>query len=129
MKKIKNLKPVSTDIHLKYKCPQCGLEHWTSILESQTKEFIIVCACSTLLKPKIIAGINVVYADQPSARSSNQKSTLDDSQIQVALKTLIGYGFTNSEANELIKNTMLSKKISDTSDLIKTCLSNFGAIK
>lgn len=64
-KKIKNQKPISLDVHLKYRCPNhnCGYEHWLSLLETQTQNFKIVCECGSVFKPKRINKIKVIYKD------------------------------------------------------------------
>ena len=133
MKKIKNLKPISFDLNLKYKCAECGFEHWISLLESQTKEFVIVCPCGTLLKPKTISNISVKYLVEENNSKPTSTSTdnndLNVSQIEAAITTLSNYGFTHAEAKSLIKETLAQHKVTDISDLIKTCLTNFGAAK
>ena len=59
----KNQKPISLDVHLKYRCPNnnCGYEHWLSLLETQTKNFKIVCDCGTVFKPKKIKTLKIIY--------------------------------------------------------------------
>lgn len=133
MKKIKNLKPIGLDINLKYRCTECGVDHWASLQETKTKEFVIVCYCGSLLKPKIISNIHVEYTDTIKKNVQTTKvekeNTLDSEQIETAIKTLSTYGFTNTEAKELIASTLKSHYINNISDLVKTCLTNFGAAK
>lgn len=132
MKKIKNLKPNTLDVNLKYRCPECGAEHWSSLLEAKTKEFVIVCYCGTILKPKIISNINIEYttaetkSKQAAVVKPSNTDQLDKDQLQTAIKTLVTYGFTNNEAKDLVSKTLESHLITNVSDLVKTCLTNFG---
>lgn len=135
MKRIKNLKPIQLDINIKYRCPECGWEHWASLLESRTKEFVIVCNCKTVLKPKRISKINIIYTEekpQPTAAQSQTVETkvfecsLTSEDILQATQTLINYGFTKAEAKTLIDENIKSQKIESASALVKICISKFG---
>lgn len=62
MKKTKKLqKPIDKDIHLKYRCKKCGLDHWLSYREASTPNFKVVCTCGRVFKVKQISGCLLRY--------------------------------------------------------------------
>lgn len=70
--KIKNLKPIEIDLHLKYQCPQCNTYHWLSQSEAKTENFKIVCDCSSVLMPKKISRIKIKYHNNQKNRYYNK---------------------------------------------------------
>jgi hypothetical protein len=152
---IKNLKPINTDIHLQYKCPTCDINHWISLREASTRGFIIVCECNSILKPKLIDDIKFKYKQKikvqtpistdinlvvsepmESAKTEfNQEVASTEPSVIMAdppqdlfnacVPALTGYGFTSSEAKQLIYDTYQKQKTYSTyADFIKHCLSN-----
>jgi hypothetical protein len=132
MKKIwKNQKPIDIDAHFKYRCPDkdCGYDHWISLKQSQTKKFKIVCDCGTVFIPKRISKIKVLYESVES--SSNKQPTEKNISVEIPVETLdscvnllTGYGFTKSEAIDLIKNAYIKCENKESSNLIKFALQN-----
>lgn len=128
--KIKNQKPISLDVHLKYRCPNndCGYEHWLSLLETQTKNFKVVCECGTVFRPKQIEKIKVVYDQKKQKEAKKEKPVekttpqINNSLINQAAPSLIDLGFTKLEAIDLLSKTYLKLPIDDLSLLIKNTL-------
>lgn len=129
-KKIKNQKPISLDVHLRYRCPNsdCGYEHWLSLLETQTKNFKVVCECGTVFKPKLIEKIKVVYDRTKQKESKKEKNVektipqINNSLINQAVPSLIDLGFTKLEAIDLLQKAYIKQPIDDLSLLIKNTL-------
>lgn len=137
MKKIwKNQRPIDTDAHFKYRCPDkdCGLSHWISLQESQTKKFKVVCSCGTIFIPKRISKIKIAYYTVAKKLLDNQKPTESEvKKIEIVIpldtldscsKLLMGYGFTKDESANLIKNAYEKCENKDPSNLIKFALQN-----
>jgi hypothetical protein len=131
IRKKKNLKPIDTDVHLKYRCPNedCGSLHWLSLKESQTKNFKIVCDCGSVFTPKRVKNININYCQ---ITSNNTDQTADEQQkidldlIKNCVTILVGYGFTNQESEEiLIKSHRQNPKLGSV-ELIKFALQSIG---
>lgn len=129
-KKIKNQKPISLDVHLRYRCPNnnCGYEHWLSLLETQTKNFKIVCECGTVFRPKRIEKIKVVYDHKKQKEVKKEKPIektipqINNSLINQAVPSLIDLGFTKLEAIDLLQKAYIKQPIDDLSLLIKNTL-------
>jgi hypothetical protein len=134
-KKIKNLKPVECVADLRYRCTNCGLDHWISLREAKTKNFMIVCDCETLLKVKQIQTINVVYVEdttlqnppinikQASASTPIVKQT-DDKIVSQACAVLSTYGFTRQEALDIATRYTDKESFTDVKTLVSKILSN-----
>jgi len=128
--KIKNQKPISLDVHLRYRCPNnnCGYEHWLSLLETQTKNFKVVCECGTVFRPKRIEKIKVVYDHKKQKMVKKEKFVeqskpqINNSLINQAVPSLVDLGFTRLEAVDLLSKTYLKQPIDDLSLLIKNTL-------
>ena len=125
-KKIKNQKPISLDVHLKYRCPnnECGQEHWLSLLESQTSNFKIVCNCKTVFTPKRIDSIKVLYKKHYSKNKQlNAKiSSIDPELVKKVIPSIINLGFTKQEALSMIDRAYTKQPTDDISILIKNTL-------
>jgi hypothetical protein len=131
-KQIKNQKPTSLDIHLKYRCPnnECEYEHWLSLLETQTKNFKVVCDCGTVFIPKRIKKIKVFYAtankakkDKTTATKASLTSTVDINIIlEKACSVLESYGFSQAESKDLIEQSYNKQPTTDFGILIKNAL-------
>lgn len=82
MNKTKKLqKPIDKDIHLKYRCKKCGLDHWLSFREASTKNFKVVCNCGRVFKVKQVKACvlkyfnNVSVPESPIEESTVSKKT------------------------------------------------------
>jgi hypothetical protein len=148
------LKPASKDIYYEYVCPKCGCNHWINHKEACTKNFKIVCDCDITIRPKRIIDTKIVYAasKKPSSpapveplennepptdnktedvveNSSHQKEAdinLDDHVLSEASKILVGYGYEDNEADDLIRKAFELEKQNDISILVKAVLKGIG---
>lgn len=123
----KKQKPKEYDLHLKYSCPDCGCDHWLSLLEASTTNFKVVCDCGVLFRVKRVAGIKLLY-EQVSKQAEAKISTPHTIDIEnnmvakQAVATIINYGFTSKEAKDLVKNCYDTSKTYSVSDLVKQAL-------
>lgn len=131
-----NQKPTEIDAHLKYQCPKCGIQHWISYREAKTANFKIVCDCNTVFKPKRVAKIKIIYADNKLSKIQRNKSAIQlDTTTHYSLpveiltkcsKILVGYGFTQLEAENMLKQTYIKNQTEDCIKLIKYTLESLG---
>jgi hypothetical protein len=70
---MKTAKPVETDAHFKYLCPNCGANHWASLVEAKTKGFMIVCHCANPFNIKTIEKIDIVYKVEEEQKQERSK--------------------------------------------------------
>lgn len=137
--KNKRLRPIDQDIHLKYRCPKCSVDHWLSMKETQTKGFKIVCDCGEILRVKLVEKIDIIYQQIPKKETSlpvvtekpvpPQEKTIETIPLDLLKQCctiLLGYGFDISEAETLLVSTFNDKPIYTCVDLIKQALKNFG---
>ena len=130
-------KPIEHDIHLKYRCAKCGQDHWLSYLEASTKHFKIVCYCGRVFVVKRLSGFKLKYFEKPPVIIPVVESVLpividpliiEKPKIPVDLLNksvtlLIGYGFTQAEAKELLNSSYEQNPIDDYASLVKQTLS------
>lgn len=57
----KRQKPIDKDIHLKYRCKKCGIDHWLSLREASTKNFLVVCSCGHTFKVRQVSDCVVKF--------------------------------------------------------------------
>lgn len=137
--KKKRLRPIDQDVHLKYRCHTCALDHWLSLKETQTKGFRIVCDCGEILKVKLIEKIEIVYQKivkkeiTPESRKSEElpkapetKETIPIDLLSQCCTILLGYGFDITEGENLIVSVFNEKPTYTCVDLIKQALKKFG---
>ena len=145
-KTIKNQKAIEIDAHLRYVCknPDCGYTHWLSLKEAQTKNFKVVCDCGVVFKPKQVLKVKIVY-EQPKQKKEIEtpkqvptqqcfvnlsaiakEIELDIDTLNKCVKILVGYGFTKTESEQLLKNSFSSNPTDDCATLIKQTLESFG---
>ena len=122
----KNLKPTDTDIHIKYECPDCSAIHWLSLKETQTKGFVIVCDCDSVLKPKRIDTVKILYAKKTKNEPKTNTKNNRDELISKSIDVLSQYGFNKTESLELLDKALKQNDTSDIGELIKLCLTIFG---
>jgi hypothetical protein len=134
--KKKLLRPIDQDIHFKYRCHICVLDHWLSFKETQTKGFRIVCDCGQILKVKLIEKIEIVYQkvikkeippdpDKPEGLPKKSE-TIPIDLLSQCCTILLGYGFDISEGENLIVSVFNEKPTYTCVDLIKQALKKFG---
>lgn len=147
--KIYNIKPKNHDISFEYICPECGVSHWLTSIEADTKLFKIACDCGLILIPARITDVKFKYhkyeQHQPAntkqhestkAQQASDNSTLDTNQgeqilsDETLLKTtayLEDYGFEKAEANDLVKQSFAQIKSNNVLDLLRHTLQSLGA--
>lgn len=131
--KTKNLKPIDTDVHFKYRCPNCGLDHWISLKEGTTKNFKIVCDCDLVFTPKRIKHISIEYHTKQSKKITNHEETIksntptiDNNTLNKCCKILEKYGFDLLEAKKLILASYNKTLSSSIRVLVKSALESLG---
>lgn len=129
-KKIKNLKPIELNLHLKYRCPECDVEHWLSLDEAKTKEYVIVCYCKIKLKVKPIKSIRIVYSKSGSSKPKPQKESqaIPVALLESCVKILIDYGYSEKEAKSLIEESYAKNPTDNALVIIKNILTTIGGI-
>lgn len=138
--KTKNLKPIDIDGHFKYRCPNCGIDHWASFKEASTKNFIIVCDCETVFSVKRIVTIDIVYAKskkpkqktetppqkQIVVKSNKESAKIPNQLLEKATKMLVALGFTNEEAIKMLTETYASSPTENITLLVKNSVAKIG---
>ena len=133
-KKMKTIKPVDIDLHIKYLCPNCGAICWLSLRESKTIGYISVCdICHDTFKVKTIDKITINYRDnkrsiEKQVEQNKKTNIIFDLNARLkSISSLVGYGFTQKEASELVDDTFDIFKTNDIGILVKESLKLFGA--
>lgn len=125
-KKRKNQKPISLDVHLKYRCSNsdCGYEHWLSLLETQTKNFKVVCECGTVFKPKKIKTLKIIYEKriQKETQEIKDSNQPNEDSLNKAIPCLVDLGFTKQEAIDALTSAYIKQPTKDISIWIKNTL-------
>jgi hypothetical protein len=138
-------RPIELDVHLRYVCPQktCGNTHWLSLKECQTKNFMVVCECGEIFKPKQISKLKILYKEKKPKESpvaviqasppinivEVSKPILSLDKKNQCAKILVGYGFTEKEAKTLIDKGFAQNPIDEVGSLLKYILSNIEQLK
>jgi hypothetical protein len=160
--KKKLLKPIDHDVHLKYRCPECSVDHWLSLREAQTDGFIIVCECNNIFKVRTVDDIVVKYkdkkikivAEEPKIAVSEpvvytmpieleeevietkveekipfveepkviEKPIIPEHMLQSCCDVLVNYGFTVTEAKDLIQQTYADNPVDSIGTIVTNCL-------
>lgn len=124
--KKKRQKPTDHDIHLKYLCDQCGQTHWLSYLEASTKGYKVVCDCGNIFQVKTVVGFELKYSitqpKSPEIKPVEISATISSDLLDAGSKALIKYGFTKSEAEDLLSRCYSQNPVNDISILVKTTL-------
>lgn len=150
MKKIKKIlkaKPSSHDIHYEYICPNCGFNHWLSSVEASTKNYKIVCDCKSIIIPKPIKNIEIIYKEgkidffskeneennssnsqeqSPETSTESKKIKIDKKVLKQCTAILEQYGFEKKEASEMIKEIFDETKHQDVKILVKLAIQKIG---
>lgn len=139
-RKIKRIEPAGHDIALKYVCPNpsCLFIHWTSLRESQTKNFKMVCDCGTVFIAKRIRDVTINYVADEKKREEDSlgvvESPADDiieeadnlDFLEEAQKTLVKFGFGENEAEYMIFKEYEKSGSRNPATLVKMSLDFFG---
>lgn len=129
---MKRIKPVDIDLHLKYLCPNCGAICWLSLRESQTPRYISVCdICNNRFRVKTIDKITIKYKEKTVVKNEEQITSPEiifDNDVKTkSINSLVTYGFTKTEASELVQDAFDIFKTNDIGILVKESLKLFGA--
>jgi hypothetical protein len=127
--KIKNLRPTESDASFKYVCPNCSGEYWVTLRQVKCEQFVIVCDCDTVLKPKPVEQIKIRYKkkkEKPKSETKISEDLIDSEILDRCCKSLMSYGFDKEEAAKLIQKAYKDTKNTDCATLVKMSLSNFG---
>ena len=123
----KRQKPKEYDLHLKYSCPDCGCDHWLSLLEASTTNFKVVCDCAVVFRVKKVAGIKLLY--DRALKQARQKTIAPQTSdiesnilVKQAIEVITNYGFTSKEAKDLVIKCYDASKNYSVSDLVKQAL-------
>lgn len=130
------------------------MSHWLFLRETQTSGFMIVCECGEVYKIKTIDKVIIKYKDckpKPNVKEKiivsepvveavenlpietikesepileQVKHIIPDDLLEKTSDSLINYGFTKTEAKELISETYATNPENNPVELIKICLSN-----
>ena len=133
-KTIINQKQIDTDAHFKYRCPNCAYDFWISISEAKTKNFKIVCDCGTVFSPKRIKKIKVIFWEDETKEKKDKAPVIEEPKtteisqqlLDKCTKTLITYGFTKEESDDLLRQAYSKNPIENSLDLIKQALKIIG---
>lgn len=139
MKKKIYQKPISQDIHFKYRCPssKCNNEHWLSLKETQTKDFKVVCECGKVFKPKRIKTVKVLYEKTIVKKSilQPQSQIVQSAQVSInadllnqATSVMIGFGFTQEESVKMLSAYYSHSPDNNLSSLIKNTIAHHSNI-
>jgi hypothetical protein len=133
---IKNLKPTDHDLNIKYTCTNCGSDHWVTEKAAKYHKFVIVCECDAVLKPRPIKETKFLYKkrklktspeiDRTTERSQETMQDLDIDCLAKCCKVLEGYGFSQDEAESLLKQAYEETKSTDCITLVKYSLFKLG---
>jgi hypothetical protein len=131
---IKNLKPTELNVHIKYTCPTCSIDHWLSLDESKTKGYLVVCDCSSILKVKLVDSLivkfckkkKIVKSDEGDKSAESNKIPFD--LLSKCCTILNSYGYEKSEVETLIIKAYENSPTTDIKILVKNTLMNIGDI-
>jgi superfamily II DNA helicase RecQ len=129
----KNQKPTDIEAHIKYTCPnkKCKFDHWISLKEAQTKNFKIVCDCSTVFSPKPIQKILIKY--KKFKKKIPKVESVEKTQHIISIDLLTKssrimetFGFKKNEADTLLSEFYKNNPINDYKELVQKTLAFNG---
>ena len=127
----KYYEPSGANVYLKYICPNgdCLDVQWVTLKESQTKNYRIVCdCCGKVYRPKRIKNVLFEFYDEQIKKTQNKEKTQTENFdfLQDAKATLIKFGFTKDEADNMIENEFKKSGSNNPATLVKNALDFFG---
>lgn len=146
MTKINNVEPQKLDAQLLYICPDtdCRMEHWLSNKEVKTPGFMVVCEyCDTVFTPRLVKSISVNFVEEKTPEPPKPKPPEPKQPIKQKIKetfkkettrdflreakeTLVHFGFTKQEAEEMIEKEHKKTGSDNPATLVKTALDFLG---
>jgi hypothetical protein len=126
MKKVKNLKPTEIDLHIKYSCPNksCKNDHWATLKESQTKNFIMVCECGYIIKPKRIDKVKIVYHKTNTTKKiiPKENTIIPKDILSKSIPMMVALGYSEEEAFRMLTSYYSHNPITDYKALVKNSI-------
>ena len=132
---MKNQKPIDFDVHLKYLCNRCGSIHWLSFKEASTDDFKIVCDCDNVFTVRRVSAIKIKYFDKAETKSQTVETEalkpstepsvfrqISRDLLEQTIKALIPYGFTSTEAKEMVTKSYRDNPNDNALMLVKQVL-------
>lgn len=123
---MKILRPTKIEGHLEYRCPNCSLEHWLTLRETQTKGFKVVCTCDTVFGVKTVDKLKIKYKNKPNPIDSTTQKVPDIELVNKCMAALGSYGFEKSEIEPIVIDAIRNVKSQNILDIVKACIINFG---
>jgi len=124
--KIKNLRPTEIDGSFKYTCPNCSSDYWVTLKQTRCEHFVIVCDCESVLKPKPVECIKIVYKKKKEKIVPKDNNEISPEILSRCCETLSSYGFDKEEAEQLIRKAYSIDKNADCIKLVKMAIFDFG---
>lgn len=124
-----NQKPIELDIHFKYRCVDCSIDHWLSYNQVRTKNYKIVCDCGAIFQPKKINKVKILYQKKIKKLINPTQQNIESINLELISKccsVLMNYGFTKLESESLLIKAHQKNPTNDNKLLIKTALSLIG---
>jgi len=85
-----------------------------------------VCDCESVLKPKPVESIKIVYKKKKEKTISKDNNEISPEILNRCCETLIPYGFDKEEAEQLIRKAYSIDKNADCIKLVKMVIFDFG---
>lgn len=136
---IRNLEPKNVEAQLQYTCPVCKTEHWLSHKQTKIDEFKILCeGCDNVLIPKTVQSITINFKpEQEEIISEFDKTELEPLKarqpslvkfnfLKEAKNTLVAFGFSKHEAEEMINLEYERTKEENPAKLVKGAIDLMG---
>lgn len=127
--KTKHQKPIDSDIHFKYICPnnKCSDTHWLSLKQTQTKNFKVVCDCGKVFSVKRIKTIKVKYYNSKILPTKQINDTPENLEfIDKTVSALLGFGFSKTDAVRMVADEYHRTATTNPALLIKNILDSLG---
>ena len=139
MTKITNVEPKSVTPEFMYVCPnsECEMEHYLTYKQVKTPGFMVVCDyCDTVFTPRLVKSVTVNFiVDEPPTPKTNTESVnktikpefpSSKNFLKEAKETLIHFGFTKQEAEDMIKEQYKKTNSTSAVQLVKGALDFLG---
>ena len=124
----KKIKPSKIDISFTYICHECGEDHWVTLKENQTENFMVVCkSCDAVIYTTPLAKVSVKYKEDKPKPQKVQETDNND-LVDRCVKSLVYYGFDKSEAISMAEEACHKYDTSDVGELVKKMIFDFGGL-
>lgn len=120
------IEPLEVDCSFKYKCYNCGANHWLYLREANAEGFFVVCFCNEKLYVKQIKRVEIIFEQQNefdnSKKQINNKKNVSNRQIKKCIDSIKKLGYTLEEAKKKINLAINKNPNANDIDLIKLAL-------